>query len=87
MRCILGAHDEAPISEICGNPIMPSAMINDHLMVTWMMVYWCGPVQNSRKAKTWADIMKLRMNKTDGIQFGLYGIWTVLAWLIFANLN
>ena len=54
---------------------------------TWGLVYWYGPVLRTRNAKTMKDIMWLNMNKTECIQLSLYGLFTILAWLLFANLN
>ena len=37
------------------------------------------------KIKTWRDIMLLKMGKMEGVEFILFSLMSVAAWLLFAN--
>ena len=39
------------------------------------------------RTKTWRHVMLLKMNKIEGLQFGLLGFLSTLAWMSFANTN
>ena len=87
VRSILAADDDSPIAEQCGNPITPSIMVNGFLSMTWGMQYVIAPVMKETTAKTWKDVMLLKMGKMEGLEFGLLGVIGALAGLQFANTN
>jgi len=87
MRCILGADDESPLYQQCGNPIVPSIMVNLFLIMVWVMSYIFAPLMKETKAKTWMDIMVLRMGKMEAVEFGLLGLLSTFAWMLFATTN
>mmetsp|Transcript_11843 Transcript_11843/g.24227 ORF Transcript_11843/g.24227 Transcript_11843/m.24227 type:complete len:136 (+) Transcript_11843:561-968(+) len=80
MRCILAADDESPVSEQCGNPVVPSFMVNVLLRVVWLMNYMVAPMmKDTRHIRTWLDVMVLRMGKIEALEFGLLGMLSSLA--------
>jgi len=87
MRCILGADDESPVYQQCGNPIVPSSMVNVLLIMVWGLSYIAAPLMKETKAKTWVDIMVLRMGKMEAVEFGLLGLMSTFAWMLFATTN
>ena len=87
MRCILGADDESPVYQQCGNPILPSLTVNILLIMVWLMSYLAAPLMKETKAKTWVDIMVLRMGKMEAVEFGLLGLMSTFAWMLFATTN
>ena len=87
MRCILSADDESPVYQQCGNPIIPSIIVNALLFMVWALGYVFAPLMKATKAKTWVDIMLLRMGKMEGLEFGLLGLIGILAGMLFATTN
>ena len=71
MRCVLAADDESPLYEQCANPLVPTYDINRLLFVTRFIAYVCAPLMKERKTKTWGDVMVLKMNKMEGVQFSV----------------
>mmetsp|Transcript_29589 Transcript_29589/g.58930 ORF Transcript_29589/g.58930 Transcript_29589/m.58930 type:complete len:428 (+) Transcript_29589:156-1439(+) len=87
MRCIVGADDESPLYQQCGNPIVPSLAVNVLLIVVWTLSYIIAPLMKETKAKTWVDIMALRMGKIEAVEFNLLGLMSTFAWMLFATTN
>ena len=44
MRCILGADDDSPLYQQCGNPVIPSFMVNVLLFSVWALSFVVGPL-------------------------------------------
>mmetsp|Transcript_5204 Transcript_5204/g.9977 ORF Transcript_5204/g.9977 Transcript_5204/m.9977 type:complete len:443 (-) Transcript_5204:50-1378(-) len=87
VRSILAADDDSPIGEQCGNPIIPSVMVNGFLAMIWAMQFVLAPLMKETTTKTWKDVMLLKMDKMEGLHFGLLGVVGALAGLQFANTN
>ena len=62
-------------------------MINVLLIMVWAMSYTFAPLMKETKAKTWVDIMVLRMGKMEAVEFGLLGLMSTFAWMLFAATN
>ena len=67
-RCILSADDDSPLYSQCGNPAVPSFVVNVFLIETWLMMYVFFPLLKEMKAKTWKDMMLLKMGKIEGLE-------------------
>ena len=84
--CTGPADDHSPLIEQCGNPLLPSKDISAFLIMVWGIKNCCGPVMKATKAKTWKDVLVLRMTWMEGLQFCLFLAWSTTAWVTFANL-
>ena len=62
-------------------------MVNMFLFMIWMVTYAYAPIMKETKTKTWQQVMLLKMNKMEGLQFSLLGLLSTLAWMSFANTN
>ena len=85
-RCTGPADDQSPLIEQCGNPLLPTKNISGYLVTVWVITNWVGPVLKAMKAKTWKDVLLLRMTWMEGLQFCLFIAWSTTTWITFANL-
>mmetsp|Transcript_31947 Transcript_31947/g.63354 ORF Transcript_31947/g.63354 Transcript_31947/m.63354 type:complete len:394 (+) Transcript_31947:155-1336(+) len=87
LGCILDANDDSPVYEQCGNPIAPSQQINSILFVSWVMLYWVGPIKKDIVNKSWEDVMTMQMSDAEGLQLTIFGLLSIVTNLQAANLS
>ncbi|GMI04176.1 hypothetical protein TrLO_g9542 [Triparma laevis f. longispina] len=89
MQCIMNSKPEDELDvdgfiKRCRNPSAPTFMVSAFLFMSWMLTYVIPPLLPSNRALTWGDVMKLNMNRMEGLQFTLFCTLSMEALVVFS---
>jgi len=84
LRCIIRVDENESVVQQCGNPIFPTFLITVLLAFIWLSVYVFFPIAKHKREYTWVDVLKLKFDRMEGIQFAHYGLLSVLALVLFS---
>ena len=85
-RCIQRAEETDRLLSVCGNPIIPSFVLTIFLFWTWLLTVLVPPLVTSFHV-TWNDIARLELPKNLATQGAFYGVMSLSALVMFAQLN
>jgi len=88
LRCITSSQPDLPIIEQCGNPLIPSFMICNFLVLSWVMGIVILPFRfDGSGVFTWGNLMMMKMSRHDLLKFSLFLIASVLTLVVYAGID
>ncbi|GMH47387.1 hypothetical protein TrLO_g2693 [Triparma laevis f. longispina] len=69
----------------CQNPSKPTLLVSFFLLLSWLLTYIIPPLLPSDRALTWSNVMKLSMNRMEGLQFTLFCTLSMEALVIYSQ--
>ena len=63
---------------------MPTFCISLLFALTWFVGYLLTPIAKHKREHTWADVIKIRFDRIEGIQFSLFCFLSALALVLFS---